>query len=345
MSEIMKNIYSISIVKNEADIIESFIRYNYSYLDGMMIINHNSGDCTGEIIEKLIEEDYNIYYVEWDEIMHQQGNVLTRFIYELIDERNPDIIVPIDADEFLVSDDNKNPRKELEKLDLDYVHHIDWKTYIPYTTEKFEEFIPKNMKYIRNEAYNEHEKVIIPSKLFKDLELELANGNHYCHDLPKENKKKCEYLKMAHYPVRSKDQLISNTLIGALNTLCIPFREKRRSWHRLALFKEIEEGKNLDLIKIAHEYSSRVAQNKPPILNYEPMNIDFCENIEIKYSNISKIDIQNNLIKYSKDLAEEFRAIKEENIELKNKLNKKNKQINELKQPKIAKRLKRLLKN
>lgn len=341
--ENVKSIYSISIVKNEADIIESFVRYNYTYLDGMMIINHNSGDGTGKIVEKLIKENYNIYYIEWDKLMHQQGEVLTKFIYELIEEKNPDLIIPIDADEFLVSYNNENPRGELEKLDLDYVHYIDWKTYIPYKTGPDEDFIPKNMNYIRNKEYNEHKKVIIPSKLFEDLNLELANGNHDCHNLPKENKNEKDTLKMAHYPVRTKNQLISNTLIGALNTLCIPFREKRRSWHRLMLFDQIEKGEDLDLVKIAYEYSSRSAKNKPQLLNYDPFNMNFCKDIEIKYKELSKINVQNNLIKYSKDLAEEFRIIKEENIELKKEIEKKDKELKS--QKGLKNKIKRMIKS
>jgi len=326
----MKTIYSISIVKNEADIIESFVRYNHSYLDGMMIINHNSSDYTRKILKNLIKEGYNIYYIDWDELMHQQGIVLTKFMYELIEEKNPDIIVPIDADEFLVSNKNENPRNELESLDLNYIHYIDWKTYVPYIRKDVKEFVPENMKYIRNNEYNEHKKVIIPSKLFKELSLELANGNHDCNNLPEKNKLKNDCLKMAHYPIRSEEQLISNTLIGALNTFCIPFREKRRSWHRLKLFNKIKDGEELDIVKIAHEYSSRSAKDKPVTLTYDPLKTDFCEDSDVKYSDLSQIDIQHNLINYSKDLADEFCNIKEENIKLKEKLKKREREINDL---------------
>jgi hypothetical protein len=135
---------------------------------------------------------------------------------------------------------------------------------------------------------------------------------------------------MAHYPIRSEDQLISNTLIGALNTFCIPFRDKRRSWHRLKLFDKIKDGEELDLIKIAHEYSSRSAKDKPVTLTYDPLETTFCKNSNMKYLELSQIDIQNNLINYSKELADEFRLIKEENIKLKEKLKKREKEINEL---------------
>ena len=46
---IMK-IYSISRIKNEEDIIESFIRYHLNFLDGMIIIEDYSNDETYNIL-------------------------------------------------------------------------------------------------------------------------------------------------------------------------------------------------------------------------------------------------------------------------------------------------------
>ena len=43
----------ISMVKNEADIIESFVRYYATFADYIIIADHNSDDGTWEILEKL----------------------------------------------------------------------------------------------------------------------------------------------------------------------------------------------------------------------------------------------------------------------------------------------------
>ena len=51
-----KKIFSITMVKNEMDIIESFIRYNLNILDGMIILDNGSTDSTLNIIKCLKDE-------------------------------------------------------------------------------------------------------------------------------------------------------------------------------------------------------------------------------------------------------------------------------------------------
>ena len=53
-------IYSFTTVKDEADIIESFVRYNMNILDGMVISDNGSNDNTLDILYKLKNEGYNI---------------------------------------------------------------------------------------------------------------------------------------------------------------------------------------------------------------------------------------------------------------------------------------------
>ena len=46
-------IFSISMVKNEMDVIESFVRYNLNILDGMIILDNGSTDDTLKILKLL----------------------------------------------------------------------------------------------------------------------------------------------------------------------------------------------------------------------------------------------------------------------------------------------------
>ena len=50
----MRKIISITMVNNESEIIESFIRYNYNFLDEMVIIDNGCTDNTIKIVNKLI---------------------------------------------------------------------------------------------------------------------------------------------------------------------------------------------------------------------------------------------------------------------------------------------------
>jgi len=70
-------IASISVVKNESDIIESFVRYNLQHLDHMYIIDHNSADSTAAIINKLIGEKLPISLSRDTQPEHKQAQRLT----------------------------------------------------------------------------------------------------------------------------------------------------------------------------------------------------------------------------------------------------------------------------
>ena len=47
-------IISFTMVNNESEIIDSFIRYNYNFVDEMVIIDNGCTDSTIEIVSKLI---------------------------------------------------------------------------------------------------------------------------------------------------------------------------------------------------------------------------------------------------------------------------------------------------
>ena len=54
-------ICSISRIKNEEDIIETFIRYHLNFIDEMIIFEDNSSDDTYEILSKLKKENLPIH--------------------------------------------------------------------------------------------------------------------------------------------------------------------------------------------------------------------------------------------------------------------------------------------
>ncbi|RBQ22799.1 hypothetical protein ALNOE001_14920 [Candidatus Methanobinarius endosymbioticus] len=90
------------------------------------------------------------------------------------------MILPIDADEFLVSNNNENSRSILEKLDLSYIHYIKWKTYIPHEQPNSDSFILSKMKFVRNPKIGSYYKVIIPTKLYIENNILVNDGNHDC---------------------------------------------------------------------------------------------------------------------------------------------------------------------
>ena len=316
-----KKIFSISMVKNEMDIIESFVRYNTNVFDGMIIMDNGSTDDTLKILNLLAEEGLPIVVIEDAE----KGFDKVKKFYQLsriaVDEYMADIIVPIDADEFLISTEGGNPREILEKLKAPSYYVIDWKTYVPDFKNHDEQFIPAKITQCRDRSAEKLQKVIVPGKLVTDYGVKIARGSHRIISPHKyEGKLKKQYnpdLLMAHFPIRSREQTISKISIGWINALSSPERKKGQSFHWEKIFNSIkanQEIKNEDLTTFASEYSLEDHQIGDGIkLIKDPMDLSFCNDITIKYTP-DKLNPISNLLEACEELSKDYVELKKERI-------------------------------
>ena len=44
-------LWGVAMIRNEADIVETFVRHNLSILDGLLVIDHGSADTTRSMPE------------------------------------------------------------------------------------------------------------------------------------------------------------------------------------------------------------------------------------------------------------------------------------------------------
>ena len=243
-----KKIFSVSMVKNEMDIIESFIRYNLNILDGMIILDNNSTDSTLNIIKCLKNEGFPVFYIEDEDIKYQQDKKMSQLLKIAVDEFDADIIIPLDVDEFITSKDHGNPRKLLEKLESPNYYLVKWRTYIPDFGKKVDnKFIPSQITFIRDEQLEKFYKVIIPKELVTDYSVELTFGSHdLIYDKKFGNMIEFVYnpdLAIAHFPIRSKEQTLSKVIVGWIN---LPpeikmAHLKMSNYHWQKMFKHIKE--------------------------------------------------------------------------------------------------------
>jgi hypothetical protein len=95
-------IASISLVKDEGDIIEVCIRHNRHFIDRMYVIDMGSTDCTKKILEQLSAEDAGLrVQYETDELGFYQASRTTRAMHDVMNDEPWDYIFPLDADEFI----------------------------------------------------------------------------------------------------------------------------------------------------------------------------------------------------------------------------------------------------
>ena len=286
-------IYAFATVKNEEDIIESFVRYNMNIFDGMVISDNCSNDQTLFILKKLKEEGYNIDILEDKNKTFNQVEKRNELLNYTIKKYKPDFVFPLDADEFISTYKGINPREIIEKLETNKLYKLKMENYILNGKESDDLFIPNKIQNLRickdNSAYNY--KCFIPKGIMKK-DMNLAMGSHTIFN--KDNSKEEDSiinkdLFLAHYPVRSSEQIMIKTIMGRLNYTRLHSREEGLGFHQFEIIDEIINNGNISnetLLKISKYYSIK-NHNKKIITKKKPINTSFCKNIQIKYTNVS----------------------------------------------------------
>ena len=306
-------IVSITMLKNEEDIVESFIRYNLNILDEMIILDNFSTDNTLNILKSLKREGLPIHIIKDEDESFNQDIKLTKILYQAFDDFNADIVCVLDADEFITSD-NSNPRKILESIDCNKYYQVKWDTYVPTIYDDYsKDFIPSRFKYVRDEKVETLYKVIVPKGVIKNRNFSIAMGNHdllNC-DIPPDRSLN---LKLAHFPLRSKEQAMSKILVNWPNMIFKYMGNNQYGVHWKLFFNKIKETGGIsceDLENFGKNYS--LASFQDDIEIYEKkMNIDFCKNLEIKYT---------YHYNYLRNVLENYLKYVDENIFLKEEIN------------------------
>lgn len=197
---------SISVVKNEEDVIEAMIRHNIQYLDHMRFIDNGSTDRTREILEALRDEGLPIGVSRDLRSGHVQHDITNEAI-AAADLPPGGSIFLLDADEFICGGDKDALVAELEGING--VAALPWKTYIPTPKDPSVELNPLlRITHRRRREVPQYFKVVLPSA----SAMTVTKGNHevvgYDHTA-------CTQFRLAHFPVRSAHQLAAKVLLGS----------------------------------------------------------------------------------------------------------------------------------
>ncbi|MDP3035131.1 MAG: hypothetical protein Q8M97_08525 [Methanobacteriaceae archaeon] len=228
-------------------------------------------------------------------------------------------MVPLDADEFIMTHHSKNPREFLEKIEFPTLSLVKWKTYVPTFDKENEKFIPSKITFARGD-YGDYCKAIIPKELVEKFDVKLTKGNHNISN-SKNDKSIKRYLnndlRIAHFPIRSEDQIIAKIAVGWINTLCDITRGESTSWHIKDMFNYLKhEGKigKEDMINFAKKYALD-DQAKEVKIEYDPLDLKLFNNISIKYEDY-KINYISNILENSETLAKDYSNLKKKYLNL-----------------------------
>ena len=215
-----KNIVAIAMVKNEMDIIESFARHTLGFADLLFIVDHKRTDRTREILESLPAEGLPIVIGGVDVARHIQAEVQTQALWTAADTYQADLIVPLDADEFLVPTGDVSVRDILEALPVAESRSLRMQMFLPASDKGLPAGVfPFVVPFLRDTVPGRVQKVLVNGAAVRQTHLRLGEGNHeIIHPTPEGMRAAhgplCEGMELAHLYWRSPAQIRSKFAVG-----------------------------------------------------------------------------------------------------------------------------------
>lgn len=298
-----KRIVSFTMIKNEADIVEYFVRYTANFVDTLVFIDNGCVDGTIVILNKLKEEGIDIRIYNESSVYYEQFRIENKYL-RILAKENYDYIIPLDVDEFLAG--RKDFFNVLESLNEDKVTVVKWKTFC-INEKKIGEPLFQQNSILRISEENPFTKVIIPTKLVRKTNLLIEMGHHNVL-LSDEYKEANKSLYVAHFPVRSIEQIKLKIYQGTISQLMSSYRGVV-AFHWKAMLEKIQRGQ-FDLVQYSREYALIDEDKKRVEYIEQEFDTSWCENeIEIKYgeyvdNNIDKLLYTMNLVSCIKNITE-----------------------------------------
>lgn len=168
---------AVSVVKNEADVIEAFVRHTAALVDHHLIFDHASTDGTREILFALQQEGLALSLFTDDALLNLQQHRSNHLARLAALEHAADWIVPLDADEFLTVPDRAafeaalapNPTAPCALPLLDYgLSDADDPT----------EPNPARRQQHAARSFSSTRKLVLPRALVLDPALTISKGSH-----------------------------------------------------------------------------------------------------------------------------------------------------------------------
>ena len=232
----------ISRVKNEADIIEAFVRHHSAYFDKIIIVDDASSDGTYEVLRALREEDLPLVVLRQRTVGYEQSRHMTRLMQMAVDQFGADWVAPLDADEFIEPREGTSlaewlGRREPTPFLLRWSNFV-WRPEIDASSE----LNPVVRLRLRLPPRDDHNKVIIPARLIEDG-ISLSQGNHHLErngrSLPAQQ---VHDVQLCHFPIRSVSQFASKVVIGYLQYSAMPHWDRKTGFQFEEPFRQLAGG-------------------------------------------------------------------------------------------------------
>ena len=306
---------AVAIVRNEADIVEAFVRHNLTVVDRLVVVDHGSFDGTSAILAALVREGLPLTVLGDERVGFFQPEVLTPLARDLLRGEGADFVFMLDADEFLRTPSRRVLEQTLASAPQGMHALLPWVTYIPDFERAAVAHDPlallRSARRLPAERKLQH-KVAVGRGFLETPAAFVAMGNHRVFPSDEAPDAPCPHARVpqeagavAHVPVRSAAQLTAKIAIGWLAYLASGRNNPALSFHWGEAYAKLAAGRRLtsaDLVAMAANYSlpeSEWVAADPAAWVEEP----FLADIRLRYSAGAPIGDFATVLRFAEQLA------------------------------------------
>ena len=210
-------IISLSMVKNEHDVIEPFLRHHSQFIDCMVILDNASVDDTRRIAIDCARELKNVIVADNEEFGYSQAERMTRMMRYCQTAFFADFLLLLDADEFLAVADRSELTAALDAIPPGGAGFLPWRTYVlvPGDIATTQHDPPRTIRWRRVRETPLFRKIALRLDGIYRPDLEIQQGNHSATAASGGALRSIDLnLPLLHFPVRCKEQFAAKSVVG-----------------------------------------------------------------------------------------------------------------------------------
>lgn len=256
-----------AMVRNEIDIVGTFLRHLDAMFDDVLLMDHGSLDGTDRVIEAACAQRPGWTMWRLDAVSYNQTLFSTFALRHLMQHTDADFLMLLDADEFIDTLDRASFEAALARIPVaDRVGVLLWLNAMPcrFDTRTIE---PGEAIWAPRKP-SELGKVVIPRAFLErhGHEVQLGDGNHALaydaqHVVPA-----VPAGRLLHLPIRAHAQIRTKVLAGVFAVMMQTHHAPEQCWHWHDILDRMGEGTltDADLIGMAAQYSRPGGQGRNP---------------------------------------------------------------------------------
>lgn len=209
---------AVSVVKNEADIIEAFVRHSLAWVDHHLIFDHDSTDGTREILGALQREGLPVTLYTDDALGNLQQARSNHLARLAAGSHGADWILPLDADEILTGPGRAALEKCLAAAGTEGPACLPLLNYYPTSGDDATEINPVLRLRHCQTAVSTTKKIFFPGGLARDPQVAAGKGSHALQrgDAILPSRPLPEEFHLAHLALRSPQHQVLRVVLAEI---------------------------------------------------------------------------------------------------------------------------------